>query len=336
MEIKGKISLRLPSASYDITVGRGLLSHAGEFFNLNRRVLIVTDSGVPLEYARAVAKSCKEYRIHTFTEGECNKTLATYEGILRAMHEFGMHRDDCVVAVGGGVCGDMSGFAAGTYMRGIDFYNVPTTLLSQVDSSVGGKCAVDFMGTKNIVGVFHQPKGVLIDTDTLRTLDKRQVSAGFAEIIKMAATSDSELFSMLEAYGENSELECIILRAVNIKRSVVEADEKESGLRRVLNFGHTYGHAVEATSDYLHGECVAIGMLPMASEGARVRIAELLKKFSLPTQAPMAEGDAFEFMKHDKKCDGDKIAAVFVDEIGSFRIEKISIDSLISHIKAGN
>ena len=332
MEITGKISLTLPNAKYDITVGKGLLCHADKLFNLDRRVLIVTDSGVPAEYAKAVAGCCKEYRIHTFGQGEASKHLGTYEGILRAMHDFGMQRDDCVIAVGGGVCGDMSGFAAGTYMRGIDFYNVPTTLLSQVDSSVGGKCAVDFMGTKNIVGVFHQPKGVLIDTDTLKTLDKRQMSCGFAEIIKMAATNDGELFSMLEGYTENSEIEDIILRAVDIKRSVVEADEKEGGLRRVLNFGHTYGHAVEALGNMLHGECVAIGMVAMSSGEARERISALLKRFSLPTEADLELDSAIGFIRHDKKCVGDKIAVIFVDKIGSFRIEKLSVEELSAYL----
>ena len=149
----------------------------------------------------------------------------------------------------------------------------------------------------------------------------------------MAATSDSELFSMLEEFSEDMPIEDIIIRAVNIKRSVVEADEKESGLRRVLNFGHTYGHAIEATTGLLHGECVGIGMLPMAKGEARDRIASLLKKFSLPVNANCDEDLAFEFMKHDKKCVGDKIAVVLVDEIGAFRIEKLSADALCEYLK---
>ena len=164
------IPVKLPLGSYDITIERGVLKKAGQLLNLERKVLIVTDSGVPEEYSKAVAAQCKTPYIATVPEGEESKSLEIFEKLCAAMLEHGFTRSDCVVAVGGGVCGDLAGFAAASYMRGIDFYNIPTTVLSQVDSSVGGKTAVYFGGVKNIIGAFYQPKAVLIDPETLKTL----------------------------------------------------------------------------------------------------------------------------------------------------------------------
>ena len=177
------LNLNLGERSYDITVGNGILDRASEFMNLNRKVFILTDVGVPREYSEKILAAAKEAVIFTASEGEGTKSLATLGKVLEVMLEFDMSRSDCVVAVGGGVIGDLAGFAASMYMRGIDFYNVPTTLLSQVDSSIGGKTAVNLGGIKNIIGAFYQPKHVLIDTETLKTLPKRQISAGLAESV---------------------------------------------------------------------------------------------------------------------------------------------------------
>ncbi len=320
MKIYETIPLRLADGGYDITVGQNLLSSAGKFLNLNRRVLIVTDTGVPCEYSRAVAEQCREARIFTFEAGEKRKNLTTLEGIFAEMLSFGMQRSDCVVAVGGGVSGDMAGFAAACYMRGVDFYNVPTTLLSQVDSSIGGKTAVDFMGAKNIIGAFYQPKAVIIDTDTLRTLDARQKNAGLAEVIKMSLTSDAELFAMLEERDSAADLCEVIVRALKIKRSVVEADVKERGLRKILNLGHTLGHAIEAISGLLHGECVALGIVPMVSEEIRPRVIRLLEKYSLPTRWQYDKDAALRYLLSDKKGSGKSVDAIFVKKIGEYLI----------------
>ena len=251
------IRMDLGSDSYDIVVERGALSRAGSYLNLNRRVLVATDTGVPSEYARTVAEQCREGIICTVDMGEGTKSLETFSRLLSVMLEHGFSRRDCVVAVGGGVVGDLSGFAASAYMRGIDFYNIPTTLLSQIDSSIGGKTAVNFGGVKNIVGAFYQPKQVLIDPELLKTLPPRQISNGLAEAIKMALTSDRELFDLFENGDVESSIDEIIIRSLNIKKSVVEQDEKESGLRRILNFGHTVGHGIESSegmSELYHGE----------------------------------------------------------------------------------
>ena len=235
------------------------------------------------------------------------------------------------VSAGGGVIGDLGGFAAACYMRGIDFYNVPTTLLSQVDSSIGGKTAVDFRGTKNTVGSFYPPKRVLIDPDTLKTLNPRQRNAGMAEVIKMAASFDAELFELLETGSlEDEGLTEVIRRALEIKKRVVEEDPKENGLRKALNFGHTVGHAIESLENgsLLHGECVALGMIPLSHGKARERIRKTLEKWNLPTRYEKAGGSLLPLMKHDKKADKDSITAVVVDEIGSFRFEKMTAEAL--------
>ena len=253
---------------YDIVLEHGCLSRASAHLKLDRRVCIVTDDGVPAVYAETLAAQCREPLIVTLPQGEANKTLSTMEEVCRRMLEAGFTRRDCVAAVGGGVIGDLAGFAAACYMRGIDFYNIPTTLLAQVDSSIGGKTAVDLDRYKNILGAFYPPRAVLIDPDVLTTLAPRQTAGGLAEAIKMSVTSDPALFSLLETRPIPENLDSIIEGALRIKRSVVEQDERESGLRMILNFGHTLGHGIETGSGLtlLHGECVALGMLPFCSE----------------------------------------------------------------------
>lgn len=328
------LHLDLLGEGYDITIGSGLLCRAGEYLDLDRRVLVVTDDGVPPEYARTVANAAKDARIVTVPMGEGSKSLGTLEAVLTAMCEFKMTRRDCAVAVGGGVVGDLVGFAAASYMRGIDFYNVPTTVLSEVDSSIGGKTAVNLGQIKNIVGAFHQPRGVLIDTDTLKTLPKRQISNGLAEAVKMSLTSDRELFRLFErlSYDEIIEnIEAVIVASLKIKKAVVEEDPKERGKRRILNFGHTLGHGIEAEEELrglYHGECVALGMLPMASDAVQKRLIPVLKKLGLPTEYKGDIKKAVAFCAHDKKsCDGG-VSAVLVDRVGEYEIRKMTLEEL--------
>lgn len=329
-----KLHMELGALGYDITVGSGLLSRAGEFFNLDRRVFIVTDSGVPAEYARAVAASAREAKIITVSMGEGSKSLSTLERVLMAMCDFKMTRGDCAVAVGGGVVGDLVGFAAASYMRGIDFYNVPTTVLSEVDSSIGGKTAVNLGNIKNIVGAFHQPRGVLIDTDTLKTLPRRQISNGLCEAVKMSLTSDPELFSLFErlSYDEIiANIEDIIVASLKIKKAVVEEDPTEKGKRKILNLGHTLGHGIEALeglSGLYHGECVALGILPMVSDEVRARVLPVLKKLGLSTEYKGDIGAAVKFAAHDKKSVAGGVSAVLVDKIGEYEIRKMTLEEL--------
>lgn len=324
------LRINLGDNSYPVIVGKSLINIANQYLNLERKVFIVTDSGVPNNYAETIKKICTSAVIHTIPAGEGSKSFNVLESVLNAMAEAELGRSDCVVAVGGGVVGDLAGFAASIYMRGIDFYNVPTTLLSQVDSSIGGKTAINLGMIKNTVGAFKQPKAVLIDINTLSTLPDRHVKNGMAEVIKMAATSNKELFSKLESMNQDkvyNNIKEIVIEALKIKKSVVEGDEKENGIRKILNFGHTFGHAIESSenlSGLLHGECVALGMLPTSFGEAHDRIKALLEKFALPT---VYEGDisvALPYIYHDKKAAGERLSVILCDKIGECYIKSMS------------
>lgn len=330
------IHMNLGENSYDILVERGILQNANQYLNLNRRALVVTDTGVPAQYAKTVADGCKEAVICTLPTGEASKSLDGFGKLLQTMLDHGFSRKDCVVAVGGGVVGDLAGFAASAYMRGIDFYNIPTTLLSQIDSSIGGKTAINFGGVKNIVGAFYQPKTVLIDPDLLKTLPQRQIANGLAEAIKMALTSDRELFELLETNEIECNLDEIILRSLHIKKNVVEQDEKESGLRKILNFGHTIGHGIESSEgmgELYHGECVALGMLPMCSEKIRPRVIAVLKKCNLYRTLQYDWEKITEAAFHDKKADGAAVTVTTVSEIGNFELQVMSCSNVIKSAK---
>lgn len=330
------IKLDLGNDSYDIVLEQGALLKAGELFDLQRKVLIVTDSGVPSSYAETIAKQCEAPFSVTIPQGEASKNFENFEMLLSEMLKNSFTRKDCVVAVGGGVVGDLSGFAAACYMRGIDFYNVPTTLLSQVDSSIGGKTAIDLNGVKNIVGAFYQPKKVLIDPDTLKTLDQRQFAAGLAEAIKVSLTGDAKLFELIKNSEDiNADITEVIRRALEFKRDVVEKDPKEAGLRKVLNFGHTIGHGIESFygGKLLHGECVSIGMIPMCSEEVRKELIPVLQKYHLPAACEAGKEELLPFILHDKKMLKDRISVVYVPEIGQFEIRDIVPEELNKYLE---
>ena len=326
-----EITVELGKNSYQITIERGALSQADRYMKLSRKVLIVTDSGVPAQYAQAVANCCAKPVVVTVPQGEGSKNLGNFEMLCRKMLQNGFTRTDCVVAVGGGVVGDLAGFAAASFMRGIDFYNIPTTVLSQVDSSVGGKVAIDLDGIKNCVGAFHQPKAVLIDPDVLQTLPQRQIANGLAEAVKMAVNFDETLLSQFEREDYLSHIDEIIAASLRIKAAVVKADEKESGLRRVLNFGHTIGHGIETAAgleNLYHGECVALGMLPMCSDALRPRVKAILQKLNLPTVCNVDPHAVWEAMLHDKKLSGNTITVVYAEKAGSFELRSMPVTDL--------
>ncbi len=330
------LHLDLFDHGYDIITERGSLKRVGEYLKLDRRVLIVTDDGVPAMYAETVAKQCAEAVIETVPMGEGSKSFAVLERLCTTMLRRGFTRSDCVVAVGGGVVGDLAGFAAASYMRGIDFYNIPTTLLSQVDSSIGGKVAINLDGVKNCVGAFYQPKCVLIDSDTLKTLPHRQIANGMAEAIKMAITFDPALFEIFERGEETDKLDEVILRSLMIKKNVVEQDEHETGLRRVLNFGHTVGHGIESAESLhglYHGECVALGMIPMCAPDVAKRLIPVLRRVGLPTTMPVDPETALGFVAHDKKCRGKSVSVVYAPAVGAYEIRTEEVDSFISRMK---
>ncbi len=322
------IPMQLGEKSYEILLEPGCLSRAEALLDLDRKVLVVTDDGVPPQYAQTLAEQCREPRLLVVPQGEGSKSLAMLERLLSAMLQAGFTRRDCVCAVGGGVVGDLAGFAAACYMRGIDFYNIPTTVLSQVDSSVGGKTAVDLDGVKNAVGAFHQPRKVLIDFDTLETLTPRLRAEGLAEAVKAGLIGDAALFALFEEDAPERRLPEIIARAIEVKRRVVEADETEQGLRRILNFGHTIGHGIESVTGLPHGACVALGMLPMCGPGAEARLRGVLERLGLLTAVPADPEAVYAALLHDKKAGGGRISVVRVDEPGSCRVEEEAPEAL--------
>ena len=331
-----RIHVELQKDSYDIIFGCKVLSCAEKYLNLNRKALILTDSGVPCDYARAISKKCKESFIFTVEQGEESKNLTNYEQLLSYMAQNRFTRTDCVIAVGGGVVGDLAGFVASSYMRGIDFYNVPTTLLSQVDSSIGGKVAIDLGGYKNIVGAFYQPKCVIIDPEVLLTLDIRQIRAGLVEALKMATTSDASLFDMFESDEYLNDIESVILRSLLIKKGIVERDVNEKGERKILNFGHTVGHAIESSTELIHGEAVACGMLCMCDVNVKERLFKILYEMGLPLDISLDKDEIYRFILRDKKADGDFITITYVKEIGKAELIKLPIKNILDYLSFNN
>lgn len=322
--------------NYPIIIERNALNKVNEYFNLdNKKVLIITDDGVPKKYLETLVSKIDNTYTYVIKQGEASKNFDNYKNILEFMVKNKFTRTDCVIALGGGVVGDLSGFVSGSYMRGITFYNIPTTLLSQVDSSIGGKCAIDFLGVKNNIGCFNSPKWVLIDPTTLDTLSDRQKNAGLAEVIKMALTSNKDLFEYILNNDAFSNIDYVIKEALEIKKYVVENDPFEENLRKVLNFGHTIGHAIESieNGNLLHGECVALGMTYMIDKSIKNVLIEALSKYNLPTNTNIDIEKIIDLIKVDKKASGNMVSIVYVEKIGSFEFRKIKIDELKEYLK---
>jgi len=333
------LEVSLGERSYPIYIGAGLLDD-GDLLRRTvpaRQVAIVTNDVVAPLYLERVRRALadRETRTVVLPDGEQHKTLATFARILDELVEAEFHRDACLIALGGGVVGDVAGFAAACYQRGIDFVQVPTTLLAQVDSSVGGKTAVNHPRAKNMIGAFYQPIAVLADTGTLKTLPARELSAGLAEVVKYGLILDAELFAWLEANMEAlraldpDALRFAIRRSCELKAQIVAEDERERGRRALLNLGHTFGHALEAIGNYerwLHGEAVAIGTV-LAAHLSRAlgwlrdddvaRIERALRLAGLPVSAPGVDaGELLAHMTRDKKADWHGLKLVLLEEIG--------------------
>ena len=332
-----KLTMNLGARSYDIILRRGSLENLYQFANLGRRVAVVTDSGVPPIYAQMVADQCQDAAIITVPQGEASKSFKTLESVLNQMLAFGMGRGDLVIAVGGGVVGDLAGFAASIYMRGIDFINCPTTTLSMIDSSIGGKTAIDLGDTKNIVGAFWQPKLVVVDPSTLSTLPRRHFINGLAEAVKAGLLADPELFGIFENGDVDAEVDTIIYRSLKFKKNIVEQDETEQGMRKALNFGHTIGHGIEAvkgikgrrTNGLYHGECVALGMLPMIeSKALQKRTRAVYRRLGLPLRTGYDKEKVLAEMLHDKKAQSGQITVIKVPGLGCWQAKTIPVEGL--------
>lgn len=333
------------SSSYEVKIGSGLLDTLGQELSeiASGKVLIVTDENVaPLYLARAY-QSLKNAGFTVATTaipaGEGSKDIKYYVNLLNLLAEKNFTRSDTVIALGGGVVGDLTGFVAATYLRGVRFVQIPTTLLAMVDSSVGGKTAVNLESGKNQVGAFHQPSLVLCDLSLLDSLPTEIFRAGCAEVIKTAILFDKELFAHLNEYGLAFDREYVITRCVECKRDIVCADEFDRGDRQLLNLGHTVGHAIEKLTDFdtFHGNAVAIGCSIFARAFAREpeKITGIFEKFGLPTKATFSAPVLANAALSDKKRQGGTITLVVADAVASCRLQSVPIEELESIIKAG-
>ena len=334
------------SRDYPVRIGRGLLDRCGELLaerTASRRCCVVTDSTVRDLYAGRVTASLRQAGfdafLYAFPAGERSKTLATYGEILRFLAASRLTRGDCVVALGGGVAGDMAGFAAATYQRGVDYIQVPTTFLAASDSSVGGKTAVDLPEGKNLCGAFWPPRLVICDCDTFGTLPPEIFADGAAETLKHGLIADGAFFRRLRAENVRGWIEEAVRRNVELKAAVVAEDEFERGRRKILNFGHTLGHAVEKRSGYSvpHGHAVAVGMVLAARAAERLGFSprgileEILaanRQYGLPTECPYGPAELYEAAAGDKKRSGDSIDVVVLREIGQAEIVRLTMEEL--------
>lgn len=354
------ITVHLGQRSYPIMIGSGVLASIGPLLGERglaaKRVAVVTDSNVAPYYREPLVHSLTgagyEPWVIVLPPGEQQKDLATLSLLYDKLIAGRIERRSPLIALGGGVIGDLAGFAAATFQRGVPFIQVPTTLLAQIDASVGGKTAVNHPAGKNLVGAFYQPRLVLIDVDTLKTLPQREFVAGVAEVIKYGAILSPDLFARLEEQLDRLlELEPVLLTSIiktccQLKAQVVEADEQETGYRAILNFGHTLGHAVESATGYerfLHGEAVAIGMAfaaelslqrGLCQAATRDRLARLIKRAGLPVDIPLdiAQEHLRTGIGADKKVSAGKVKFVCLEQLGKTRFELVSAAEIVRHV----
>ena len=336
-----RISITVPT-SYDIIIESGALSRVGEFLSelySPRKVCIIADSTAGSLYSDTVKASLRESGFTPscvlFPAGEHSKNLTTYANVLEALASENLSRSDVVLSLGGGVATDIAGFVAGTYMRGIDLVHIPTTLLSAMDATIGGKAGVNLLQGKNLVGIFWEPRMVICDPETFKNLRETQIQDALAEGIKNAVISDASLISKIQA----GDLEYMLERSLSIKKSLVEVDSNDKGLRQLLNFGHTVGHCIEKASSYSisHGQAVAIGMVAEAKAAFAMgytntdisgELADILKGLGLPTELRYSADELYEFALIDKKTYNGMIAPSIPESLGKCTLKKVTIAEL--------
>ena len=349
------IHVELGKDSYDIHIENGLLDRAGDYIRSltkSKTLAVITDSHVDALYGKRLEDSLKTagFRVHrlVFPAGEEHKCAASLLSLYQSLSDSGITRSDYVIAFGGGVVGDLGGFAAATFLRGIPFIQIPTTIISQVDSSVGGKVGIDLPSGKNQAGNFYQPKGVLIDPILLKTLPTRFIHDGMGEVIKYGCIRDLELFELLEGLDDETifgHWEEIIERCCKSKADLVERDVLDMGERMILNFGHTIGHAIEGCygfGRYTHGEGVAAGMsmltgvteaMGLTKQGTTARLRKLLIRYGLPIDVDASAEDLIPYISNDKKMRGNHMTLIILKEIGKGRLLPLDAEELPKYIR---
>ena len=334
-----EINVNLKSKSYKVIIEKGILSKVNNFINKDKKILIVSDDLVPFNYIQCVQNQFNNAYTYIFEHGEKSKNFDTYLNIINTLMKNNFSRHDYVIALGGGVVGDVAGFASMTYKRGLHFINIPTTTLSMVDSSIGGKTAINYNSTKNVIGGFYQPDIVLIDVNTLFTLPKRHFINGTIEALKTGLLGDKELFDILKNSDFKDNYEEIIYRSLMFKKKIVEEDEKENGIRKILNFGHTFGHAIEAyyhMNGFLHGEAIGIGMLLVSKDKPYYQdLKDILNKWKVNTNINIGdENKILKLIENDKKCDNNMVDLIIVDDFNKVKIEPTLVNDLYKYLGA--
>ena len=329
------INIPIKDNSYNVYINRGLLSNIDNYIDQEREIVIITDDFIPKTYLNKVKANMCNVQVFEVPQGETSKSMEIAYSIMDEMVDSKITRNCLIIALGGGVVGDLAGFISSIYMRGVDFIQIPTTLLSQIDSSVGGKVGINASNMKNAIGSFYQPKMVLIDPDTLKTLSDREFNNGVAEMIKYGMIADKELFMNLLEKELAPNLVDYIEKCISIKKSFVVNDVFDHGNRQILNFGHTIGHAIEKYSQFnlLHGESISIGMVMMSKKyNYYSNLLKLLQKYSLPINYEYNKYKIFEYIQTDKKASADFISIILVEEIGTSLIKKIKIEEIKKYL----
>ena len=337
-----EFTVNLKDAKSRVIIEKGCSDHLKDYHDFSGKVMIISDGNIPISLKEKILSQFENAILVEVSEGEVSKSFDTYQMLMTKLLELGFSRKDTIVALGGGVIGDLSGFVASTYKRGCHFVSIPTTTLSQIDSSIGGKVAINHNGIKNCIGNFYHPEVVFVDVNTLKTLSKRHFYNGLVEALKAGCIQDPVIFNLFKEHVdeldvESPYLEEIITRSLLMKKRVVEEDEKEQNIRKILNFGHTIGHAIESyyhLHDYYHGECVANGMIFIEeNEEIKKDLISILNKMNIPFVKEFDEDALIEFMKNDKKASGNKIDIVLVDTLGEAYLKKVSIDELRKYLR---
>lgn len=327
-----KLTIDVKHKQYDIILEKGCLSNLSNYMDTTKKYFILTDTNIPDVWIDMIASQLCNCMVYKVNAGEDSKSIKTFEMVCNACLSYHMTRKDTLIALGGGVIGDLGGYVAASYMRGISFINIPTTTLSQIDSSIGGKVAINLHQVKNIIGAFYHPDLVLIDTNTLSTLPERQIVNGLVEALKEGLIYDPSLYDLFKKETYRDQIETIIYKSLLVKKEVVELDEKEANLRKILNFGHTIGHGIESyyhLETYYHGECVAMGMLYfIENEPLRKEVIQILKMMNIPYTATFDKAKVYDLIAMDKKAYDEYISVIKVEEVGKAYIEDIKQEDI--------
>lgn len=331
-----KLNVNLKDKSYEVIVERGIIKNITPYVDIEKKFLIVSDDRIPNVYINTIKKQLKKVDVVIFPHGENNKSLKNYQLVIDKLIQGDYSRKDYIIALGGGVVTDLAGFVASTYKRGMNLINIPTTTLAMVDASVGGKVALNFDKLKNVIGSFYHPNCILIDIDTLETLPKRHYINGVIEALKTGMIGDKELYNIFFNGDYRDHIEEIIYRSLQYKIKIVEQDEKEENIRKVLNFGHTFGHAYETyflMKNYLHGEAVALGIVTISKDKPYLEdIKKIFTKWGIKLNINVEKDKIINIIRNDKKCDDDIVDVIIVDEIGKSKIVPTKIEDLSRYL----